>query len=316
MGMLKVKTQLAAAIESLEGTAETLEGADALLVSNFSFKPNTPPNDRENTSSSMSQFAAVMGARSAVIEFDVEIKGSGTPGTPPEWGKLLKACGFAETTAASPASVAYAPTSAYGGSPVGIPTLTLGGYLDGVRKMIWGARGDVSIKLPTGKPGILHFTFTGADFSVEDVALLSSGVSYQTTMPPVFADANLTIDSYAAILANLEMKMNNAIALREDANSASGYISAKIAARKPSLSFDPEMVTVATYDFYGKLRSNNQGALSCVLGSAAGNIITMTAPKVQYVGINPADRNGLNTLGIDCRLNRNSGDDELVITLT
>ena len=198
--MFKSKTQLAAQIETAEGSAGTLTGADVLLVANPSFKPNTPPIERDNTNSTMSQVAAVMGARSAVIEFDVELKGSGTPGTAPEYGKLLKMCGFSENTVASPASVTYLPTSTYGGSPVSLPSGTLALYMDGVVKKIWGARGDVSLKLVTGKFGVLHFAFTGADFSVLDAALLSAGVSYQTTKPPVFMSASFTIDSYAAIL--------------------------------------------------------------------------------------------------------------------
>ena len=110
--------------------------------------------------------------------------------------------------------------------------------------------------------------------------------------------------------------MANVVTLRGSVNALSGYLSAIITGRKPTMTFDPEMVTVATYDFYGKLRSNNEGALSTVLGASSGNIITNTAPKVQYVGINPADRGGINTLGMDCRLNKNSGDDELSIALT
>jgi hypothetical protein len=314
--MFKTKTQLAGKMEDAEGTAETLTGADAILISNPSFKPNTPPVERDNTSQTMSQFAAAMGSRSATIGFDVELKGSGTPGTPPEWGKFLQACGFAETIFVSPASVVYLPTSTYCVSPVSLPSLTLALYMDGVRKMIWGARGDVSLKLQSGKFGVLSFTFTGADFSVEDVALLSSGVSYQATMPPVFANAGFSIDSHAAVLSSIDIKMANTVTLRESANSPSGYLSAKVTGRKPALSFDPEMVSVATYDFYGKLRSNNEGALSCVLGATPGNIVTITAPKVQYAGLNPADRGGINTLGIDCRLNGNTGDDELCITLT
>lgn len=312
------KVQLAAKIETVEGAAETLAGADALLVMNPSFKPNTAMNKRPNVSSSLSPFAAVAGARSATIEFDVEVKGSGTPGTAPEWGKLMKACGYAETIVTSPASVTYTPTSVSGGSPVSIPTLTMALYEDGICNKIWGARGDVSLKEKTGEIALWHFVFTGADFGVTDAAMLSSGVSYQSTLPPVFANASFAVDSYSAVIENLEIRSGNSVSLRPDVNASSGYRSAVISGREPVLTFDPEMVTVATYDFYGKLRSGNEGAFSQVLGSVAGNIITITAPKVQYMAINPADRNKQRTLGIDCQLNRNTaaGDDELSIALT
>jgi len=307
--MLQARTQLAAKIEAEEGTAESLAGAAALPVMHPSFKPNILVSERDNTSASLSRFAGVPGLRSAQVEFDVELKGSGTAGTAPALGKLLKACGFGETVVES-TSVTYLPASA------SISSLTLALYMDGVIKKMWGARGNVSLKLEHGKHALLHFTFTGADFSVTDGALLSSGVSYETTMPQPFQNASFLIDSYAALNGNLEFNMNNEVALRPDVNSSSGYKSAVITKRKASMTMDPEMVTVATYDFYGKLRSGNLGALTAALTGSAGNICTITAPKVQFVGINPGEKSGIRSLGMDCWLNRNAGDDELSIALT
>ncbi len=312
--MIKDLVQLAAKLEAVAGTAETLAGADAFLVSNPSFKPNTPPNKRNLVSSSLSQFASIPGARFATIEFDVELKGSGVAGTAPEWGKLLKGCKMGETVVVSPASVTYLPISTDGS------TLTMALYMDGKAYKIWGARGDVSLKLKTGAPGILHFIFTGADFSVTDVALLTSGVAYDSVNPPIFANASFGIGGYSpsmnALLENVEIKLGNKMQLRTAVNKASGYLTCQITGREAAMTFDPEEVLAATYDFYGILRAGTESALSTVLGSVAGNIATITAPKVQYIGINPADRGGITTLGIDCQLNRSSGDDELSIALT
>ena len=307
--MITQRTQLAAKAEETEGTAIALAGANALLVQNPQFKPNTPPNTRENVTASLSRFASVPGARYATMEFDVELKGSGSAGTAPALGTLLKACGFGESVVES-TSVTYTPASS------GISSLTMAMYMDGIIKSIWGARGTVSLKIETGKYGLFHFVFTGADFSVETGAMLSSGVSYEATLPPAFLDASFTVDSYAALVGSLEFNMNNTVALRQDANAESGYLSAVITKREPSLSIDPEMVTVAVYDFYGELRSGTVGALTLTLGASAGNICTITAPKVQYTGITPGDRDGVRSLGIDCQLNRNAGDDELSLAFT
>jgi hypothetical protein len=307
--MIVKRAQMAAKAEGTEGTAETLAGADAFLAMNINFNPEIEMGARDNVGASLSQFSHVPGARKATMEFDVELKGSGTAGTAPALGKLLKACGFGETVVVS-TSVTYLPAS------TGISSMTLALYNDGVRYLISGARGNVSLKLEKGKPGMLHFIFTGADFTVTDVALLSSGVSYETTKPQPFLTATLTIDSYAALLGSLEFNMNNETALRDDVNQGSGHKSAVITGRRPSLSIDPEMVTVATYDFFGKWRSGNEGALTLALTGTAGNICTITAPKVQYTGAKLADKSGLRSLGIDCQLNRNSGDDELSIAFT
>ncbi len=308
MPLIEKKTQLAAKAESVEGSAETLAAADVVLVENVKFNPNTPPNKRNPVSASLSGFASVSGARSATMEFDIEVKGSGTAGTAPALGKFLKCSGFAETVVAL-TSVTYLPASS------GISSMTLAAYMDGVIKKIWGARGTWSLKLETGKPSYLHFVFTGADFSVADGALLTN-VTYESTKPVAFQNAAFTIDSYAALIGALEFTGNNAVALRKDGNAVSGHKSAIITGREMAMTFDPEMVTVATYDFYGKMRSGSEGALTAALAGAAGNIITLTAPKVQYTGIKSEAREGYRSLGIDCQLNRNSGDDEISIALT
>lgn len=305
--MIEALTQMAASIEDTEGAAETLEAADAFLAANFKFTPGIAIHKRENTTSSLSKFAAIPGARQATMEFDVEMKGSGTAGTAPEWGKLLKACGFGESVTTS-TSVKYYPASS------GISSLTIAGYENGMIHKMWGARGNVSLKCEDGAPCWLHFVFTGADFSTTDGALLT-GVSYHSTKPLPFLNASLTIDSYAALIGTLDIDMGNKVVLRQDVSSVSGHKSAVITNREPSMTIDPEKVLVATYDFYGKLRSGNEGALSFSLYGAAGNIATITAPKVQYTELSEDSNEGLRKLGITCQLNRNAGDDEIVIDL-
>lgn len=308
--MLTKRAQIALLVEGTEGTAETLAGANAILVMNPKFTPNRKVYDRENVAASLSPFAAIPGEYSATIEFDVELKGSGTAGTAPEFGKALLGCGFAETLVLN-TSATYKPASASIGS------YTVGLYMDGKSYTIWGARGDVSLKLKNGSFGVLHFVFTGAGYAIADVALLTSGVSYQTTKPIAFiGSAIMTVDSVSAKVSNLEIKMNNKIQLREAPNKITGFISAIIAGRRPTMSFDPEEVLVATYDYFTKLGTGSLGTLSVALTGSAGNITTITAPCVQYIDIKPGERGGLATLGIDCLLSRNAGDDELVIAFT
>ena len=306
--MIVKRAQIAAKSETTEGTAATLTDTDAFLASNVVWTPDTEIGKRPNVSSSLSQFAAVPGARKATLSFDVEIKGSGVKGTAPELGVPLKACGFSETVV-SGASVTYLPAS------TGISSLTIALYNDGVIYKIWGARGDAKFKTEKGKPGIISFTFTGADYSVTDGSMLNS-VTYDSTVPPAFLSASLLVDSYAALIGSAEFGLNNEVVLRDDVNTASGYKSAVIAGRDPSLTFDPEMVLVATYDWFGKLRSGNEGSMTMTLGATVGNICTITAPKVQYVKVGLSDKSGLRSLGIDCQLNRNAGDDELSIAFT
>jgi hypothetical protein len=173
----------------------------------------------------------------------------------------------------------------------------------------------VTIKLENGKPGMLSFEFTGADWSETDEEILSP-VVYDCTIPPVFMDAHLTIDDYSAILSAIEINMNNEIALRQDVNSLSGHLSAQITARKPSMTLDPENVVKATFDFLGKWRDAEEMVLDCYIGEDPGNIIRITAPRVQIQEVSHEDRDGISVYSITSQLNGtcNGGDDELVIT--
>ena len=180
---------------------------------------------------------------------------------------------------------------------------------------MWGARGNVKLTMEVGKPGILSFEFTGADFSFTDGSLLVS--TYPTVIPPAFLNASLMIDSYAAICKKVDLDTANVLALRESLTASSGYLSCLVMGRNPKGSMDPEMTLVATYDFYGKWRTpGTLGALSLSANGTAGNIATVSCPKVRYASIRSEDRGGIRNLGIDFEPTMNTGDDEISIAMT
>jgi len=93
--MLTRKRQLAAKIEAVEGTAETLAAADAkLLVYNPKVSFDVSMFDRNPARPSFSNIGKTPGKRTAGISYRLELRGSGAAATVPEWGKLLQACGF------------------------------------------------------------------------------------------------------------------------------------------------------------------------------------------------------------------------------
>lgn len=302
-------TQLAAKIEATEGTKEALALADAILHKNLVFSPVIEQYARELLRGTLSRDMSLSGKRSARVSFDVELVGSGTAGTAPAWGPLMKACGFSETIVAV-TSVTYKPaTNSLSNS------MTLGGYMDGMCKRLWGARGNVSLSIESGRPGILHFDFEGADFEVVDLALLVP--TYSVVVPPVFLGATLLLDAYAAIASKVDIDVANTLAKRESLNASSGHLSTLITGRNPKGSLDPEIPLVAGYDFYGKWKTpGTLGALSLSAGSVAGNIINISCPKVRYAAIADQDRGGIRTLGLDFQACLNTGDDEISIALT
>jgi len=314
--MLIQRSQIACEIEGTEGTAETLVAADVFLGFNVALDPDIEMNERNPVRSALSPYPSIPGKRAARLTFEAELTGGGAgypigsteSGVNNGLSDALRACGVSETLVGS-TSATYVPASS------SVPSVTLAWYMDGKAYKMWGTRGTCRIGMEAGKPPRMYFEFTGADFSETDVSLLS-GTSLISTKPPIFASASLTIDSYAAIVSKLDLDLGAQLALRTSANAASGNLSAVIVDRKPILSFDPENVLVATEDFLGNWRSGTEMAFTTTLGSDAGNIIEITAPKVQYQEISLGEREGVSIYDLQGLCCLNSGDDEWQIQIT
>ena len=303
------RTQIAAEIESVEGVAETLLAADAFLAfPSGEPDPKIEPYERNPFRETLSPLASVMGKRSSKLPFMAELAGSGTAGTAPAWGKLMKGCGFGETIVAL-TSVTYLPASA------AIPSLTLAAYMDGVIHKIWGARGTLKLNLEVGKPGLLHFDFQGADFSHADGAMLV-GASYSAVVPPPFLGATFTVDGADFLVEKVEFDLANVLALRTAPGPSSGHVSCLITGRKPKVTLDPEMVLASTKDIWTMWRNGSQVALAAVLGSTPGNIVTLGCPKFQIQDVKFGNRSGIRTNNLTGLMALNAGDDEFSIALT
>ena len=107
------KKTLLIKLEAIAGTAENLAAADAVLginvertplagetVSRELERPFFGGQDQEHTNVH------------TLYSFDVEVAGSGALANAPAWGRLLQACGMAETLTAAPG--AWAAVTAYG----------------------------------------------------------------------------------------------------------------------------------------------------------------------------------------------------------
>lgn len=315
MGRILSNRQIVAAkIEAVEGTAETLAAADAnvQILEPAKWEPNIAMFPRELMDVSYSNFKMIPGTRLATISFKVENKGSGTAGTAPALGKLFKACGLAETIVAV-TSATYAPVSAL----ASVPTLTVAIYQDGVRKQLKGARGNVKYSAKNGEPGMFEFTFIGPYDGVTDQTLLTpTGV--ETTVPVALLSALFSVAGFSAFCSTISFDMGNKLAPRQDFNAASGYISTLLTARNPKGSFDPELELVATHDWYGRLLAGTTGSLTWRHPGAAGNICIFSVPVCQYIKINDGDRDGVALAPVEFLMARNAagGNDEVSIAYT
>lgn len=315
MGRILSNRQIVAAkIEAVEGTVETLAAADAnvQILEPAKWEPNISMFERKLMDISYSNFKQIPGTRLATISLKVENKGSGTAGTAPALGKLFRACGFGETVVAV-TSVTYAPVSAL----ASIPTLTVAIYQDGIRKQIRGARGNVKYSAKSGEPGMFEFTFIGVYDAVTDQSLLTpSGV--ETTVPVALLSALFSVAGFSAFVSTVSFDMGNTLTPRPDINQASGYISTLLTSRNPKGSFDPELETVATHDWYGRWLAGTTGVLTWRHPGAAGNICIFSVPVCQYIKINDGDRDGVALAPVEFLMARSAvgGNDEVSLAYT
>lgn len=268
--------------------------------------------ERDYVRGNISPVSPILGQHHAEITFEMDLKGSGTAGTAGRLGDLLEACGYAETASVG-SSVVYKPTSD------SIKSVTFYVYehvsaSSSRLHKITGARGNVQIKMTAGQMAVLSFAFKGKYNLPTDVAHPATP-TYESTLPPVVKSASFSLNSNSnLIVQEVTLDSANELVKQDDINDATSLKGFLITGRKPAGQFNPEAVSVATYDFWSDWIASTARALSVVVGATAGNKCTITAPKVTVDAINEGDRNGILTTDIPFRCSQNAGNDELVLT--
>lgn len=303
---------LYAAIEDTPGTAEELAGTDVLQVSNLQANPveNLRMLDRTIIRGSLNPAQSVYGGSLFGFTFDVELKASGTAGTAPRLGRLLRACGMDETIVTS-TSVTYTPSS----DMENHDTVTIG-YRDGPNfRVIKGCRGNVSINLTAGQYGVLSFTMVG---KIESEAEESAPEpSFESTIPRAFVGASFSIGSDAVPIEALTFDLQNTISISPDPNDSDGFGVIRITERNTQGTVNPEAQGIDTKDFIGLLRSGTTQAIQTgTVGGSGGHQWAITAPKAYFREISFGEREALLTNEITFGCAENAGDDDLSIQFT
>jgi len=184
-------------------------------------------------------------------------------------------------------------------------------YLDGLLHKLTGAYGTFTVTAEAGAYATAQFTFTGIYNAPTDVAF-PTGAVFEQQLPAQVELAKLRMDDTYIIVAAYNYDQANTIVPRPDVSSSEGYVGLRITGRNPSGGIDPEAELVADFDFWGKLSAATQMRFNMRVGTAAGNIIWVQAPKVQYDGLTYGDREGIRTYDAGLRFGRWKGNDEML----
>jgi len=303
------RSVLLSKIETTYGVDSVPTGAaNAVLITNLQVTPLDQDTDGRNLIRPFfGNSQQLPTANRTLVEFDVELAGSGALGTAPAYGPLLRGCGMAEVITAS-TKVEYSPIS------TAFESVTHYVNYDGVLHKLTGARGTFSIALDAKQIPHMHFKFTGMFNPVTDTVLPTVTLTaWQQPLAVLTGQTSgFTLHGFsAAVLQSLSIDMAISVAHRALVNSEAVIINDRAPAGKVVI----EAVAVATKDFWTLAKNATLGALSIVHGTTAGNTVQIDAPQVQLSKPSYSDMDKIRMLNMDLILNPSSGNDEIKITV-
>lgn len=255
------------------------------------------------------------------LKFKTYLRGqNATVGAEPYWS--IAAGGAGLKVVSSPAtSCVISPTETFTGTG-GFPdeSYSFVFYNGSLRLLGFGGLANWKVVHKAGEPSYMEFDYKGMlNATIDATPPVPAGES--TLTPPAFVSAGLTtIGTETPVIENLEFDLGNTLSVLVDANASKGIKGYAITARKPTLKFDPEDTTVADIDYRGQWTAGTTGAFaSGTIGGTAGNKYAWSFPRIQYMNISHAERNGIRILNVDADVLINASGttgSEFTLTLT
>ncbi len=293
MPLLSRKGLVLAKLESSYGTDPTpTSGNDAILVRNVEVTPlEVETVDRELIRPFLGKADQLLSQQRVLVNFEVELAGSGSAGTAPAYGPLLQACRCTETVVSS-TSVTYAPNS--DATP---KSATVYFNNDGVLHKATGCRGTFTLNCEVGQIPFIAFEMTGVFNAPSDTAISAPTYADQAD-PLVFKNGNTSsfqVFSYSGSVQSLSFELANEVIFRE---LVGGTKSVDVVDRAPSGECVIEATTIAQKDFFSAAIGTATGNLTFQHGSSAGNIATFTAGQIDLGGPSYSDADGIQMLSL------------------
>ena len=272
------KKLILAKIETIYGTDPVPTGlANAILTVDGKIEPMLGEDvSRELDTPWMGAQATIPTGLHAKMSFAVELEPSGTAGTAPGWGPLLRMCGMAQTIAAA-VSVTYNPVTDVHDSG------TLYFNIDGRRYVLLGARGSVSLDITSEKVPRLMFEFQGLWTLPTDTAMPTP--TYTAFKKPLVASkANtpiFTLNAVSLLMKTLKFDLGNQVENRFLIGNQVGAASVIIVDRATTAEILVEAEPLATFNPYLLARDQTTVPLVVQHGLAAGRKVTLNIPALQ-----------------------------------
>lgn len=306
MIMISKRAVLLAKVETTYGTDSSPTAIqNSLHAIDVQIKETTTPVERPVQQASFSNLASLLGVRFAEVTFKLELKGSGTAGTAPRLGHLLRACGVGETILSS-TSVTYAPLS------TSISSVTLYLYKDGRLHIITGCYGTFSLTCEAGKQAMFEFTFSGIYAAPSTASIPTTVGMYESSTPPVCKNQTFQYNSKTTLVTQtVTLDIANEVSQRPSLAASDAIAGFVITGRKPMVTINPEAQFETSYAFRTDVLAT-QRQVSLTIGS----ICTLTVPKFNITDIAYSSRDGVEIETLTGQAAQNTGDDEFTLVFT
>ena len=311
-------TAILAKVETTPGTDAVPTGAaDAVLVSDMSITPLDANNvNRDLVRGYFGGSEQLVATASVKVSFTVELAGSGTAATAPQWGDLLLACAMAESSLTAPVRVEYNPVS------TNLKSLTIYYFDDGVLHKLLYAMGTCKLSAKVGERPTLQFDFVGLDGGISATTNPATTLTAWKT-PPTMTKANvvdITLGGTYAAGAITGGTVYPSTGLTLDWANAVSYVpllsseTIDITNREMTGVVELDLTAAQEVSFMATVKANTTQSLGLTIGTNAGNKVIIHAPAVQLINPSKQEINGRRLIGYDLRLVPGaSGNDELRI---
>jgi hypothetical protein len=299
--------------ETVYGTDAAATAADYIWAENVKYTPKADYKQAAPAKPGLSPVASYAVDMVGEITFDVPIGASGTAGTAPNWGKLMKMCGWSETVVAV-TSVTYALMPDTSAADSGSIT-----WREGLRThKLLGARGNVALDFSDNERPVAKFTFRGIYQAVAAGAALAHAdatfTGWKDIAPLSQALTTFTFAGTAQTLWSLSAQQNDTILFRDLPGQKNVQLTGKRAfTGKMKIKTPP----VGTTNLETLCTANTVSTYSLVHGTVAGSIVTLNG-RCQNGMPDYADEAGEDVCSVDLKHLSSllSTDDDLALVLT
>lgn len=309
---MSMKTNRRAMLFALEseyndGSTTPAAATDAILTREITVTPLSGNDiDRTFVRPFYGNSPRAAGEKHVEVQVEVELNTSGTAGTVPPWGKMLRCCGFSEVVVATE-SVTYSPVSENEDSGVFFA------HVDGNLHKGRGVHGTAAFTVNAENMPVIRFTLRGLISPVTQEQLpnvtlsqwrAALAVNTLNTEPLAFMGAVVPFNQFSLDMAG-EVVHKKIV----------GANDIQITGRAPSGQLVIEDPGVGTVNYFEVSQNAGTGPLKMTHGKIAGDIIEITMPEVGIEAPTYSDQDGTQMLSMNYRPEPIDGNDEVIIVV-